>query len=201
MSNESLLKHIKEGGVFAYPTETLWGLGADIYNKSAVDKIFAIKERQTSKAVSVLVRDVHEAKKLAVIEPEVEKLLFALWPGPITFVLPAQSSLPENLAPNGKVGLRCSSDPVLRRLLEQLPNPIITTSANKSGEPPALSVADLKWLGRDVLVYQEDRVLPQSEGSTVVLVEGKKVKCLRAGDLPLAELREHLELYGFELFE
>jgi L-threonylcarbamoyladenylate synthase len=199
MEREQLFAHIKSGGVFAYPTETLWGLGADIYDQEAVQKIFELKGRELSKAVSVLVKNIEAAKQLAIIDKSVEGLMEELWPGPITFVLPAESTLPKILCPNGLIGMRCTSDPVLAELVSELPNPIITTSANKSGEPAAHSSQELRWLGEDVAVWRAEVVLSPSLGSTVLLVAGESLRCLREGDFPLEKIKQVAEQFDFEV--
>ena len=201
MERDQLFEHLKYGGVFAYPTETLWGLGADIFNQEAVQKIFELKGRELSKAVSVLVKDIEGAKKLAIIDADLERLMADLWPGPITFVIPAQSTIPPILCPNGLIGLRCTSDPELAELLQELPNPIITTSANRTGEPAAHSSQELRWLGEEVAIWRAHKVLAPSLGSTVLLVAGQTLRCLREGDLALSKIVETAQQYQFELVD
>lgn len=191
---DQVCKHLSEGGIIAYPTETLWGLGVDIHNETAVEKLFELKKRQSSKAISVLVRDVVQAHEVAVITPQIERLLYFFWPGPLTVVLEAQSEVSEKITGgSGFVGLRCSPRENLRKLQKRYPSPITTTSANVSGSPAALSKKDLCWLPQEILLYEPDVELQPSEGSTVVKIQGDCVEILREGDLDQKLLKKFSE--------
>lgn len=200
MKFENFYEHLRAGGVIAYPTETLWGLGADIYDDDALEKIFEVKGRDAAKAVSVLVRDVNEAKKIAEIDHDIERLLYLFWPGPVTAVLPAKAHVSKAVTGGrSSVGIRCSSHPLIREFLRGYENPITTTSANRSGEPAALSSAELSWLPKEVLCFPEE-VLKPSPGSTVLSFEdGRRVRVLREGAVKTDLVAEILAKFGFGL--
>lgn len=180
-------EHLKAGGILAYPTETVWGLGVDISNTAAIKKLFELKGRDTSKAISVLVGNIYEARRIAEIEPACERLMNVFWPGPVTFVVKAKKNIPmEITGGTGFVGLRCSNHPFVMDLVRELGCGITSTSANKSGEPPAQELlALLRWLPKDVLKvdWQEDRHGLESKGSTVVKIADGQLSLLRQGDV------------------
>lgn len=179
-----ILDHLESGGVIAYPTETLWGFGADITNENAVQKIFDIKGRDETKAMSVIVRDIDQAKELAYVDRQAEKLMEKLWPGALTLVLPKKDFVSATVTGGSSlVGLRCSPHETVKALLDQFKKPLITTSVNRAGEKPAQKREELDWLPEDVLIA-EGESNPESLGSTVVKVADGKVTILREGDLP-----------------
>lgn len=187
MKIENVVSHLKAGGIIAYPTETVWGLGVDISNPVAVKKLFNLKNRDTTKAISVLVGNIFQAKELAEIDLNLEKYISLFWPGPVTFVLKAKLSVPDEITgKTGFVGLRCSPHPFVSELTKKLGTAITSTSANKSGESPAQSEDDLlKWLPSEVMrvKWKEDRKGFNSLGSTVVKIENGKLSLLRQGDV------------------
>lgn len=187
MNIENVVSHLKAGGIIAYPTETVWGLGVDISNAVAIKKLFNLKNRDNTKAISVLVGNIFQARELAEVDPTLEKFISLFWPGAVTFVLKAKSLVPEEITgKTGFVGLRCSPHPFVGQLTKKLGTAITSTSANKSGESPAQSEDELlKWLPSDVMKveWKEDRKGFTSLGSTVVKIDGKKLSLLRQGDV------------------
>jgi len=176
--------HLESGGILAYPTETVWGLGADIRFPKSLEKIFEIKGRNEAKAMSVLVKDNYQAKQLAHVTPKIEKFLEVFWPGPVTFVLRCKASVPTVISGDtGYVGLRCSSHPFVRGLFRTFNGVITTTSANPTGQSAALKREDLSWLPGEVLCVDWMEPLAVSAASTVVKITDDKLECLRQGDL------------------
>lgn len=134
------LKVLREGGVILYPTDTIWGLGCDATNADAVRKIYAIKKRGDSKSLIVLVNSVAMLTRYVDNPPEVA-LQMAEWSEkPLTVVYDKGRSLAEGVASSdGSVGVRICSEPFCDELLNAFRKPIISTSANISGEnAPAL---------------------------------------------------------------
>ena len=194
---KEVIDHLKSGGIVAYPTETVWGLGVDACNDEAVQKLYELKKRQDSKAISILTANVVEARSLVHLNHEMEKFLSLFWPGPLTAVLSHKSTVSESITGGtGQVGLRCSSLRKIRELVEAYPSPVTTTSANISGTPAALSPKDLQWLPEEVLIWGDEE-LQESRGSTVISMNEKQVKVLREGDLSLDRVQEIAERYHF----
>lgn len=196
--------YIKSGKVIAYPTETIWGLGADASNEKALKRIFAIKGRDFAMPISILVRDIPMAEKFVEISNRTRELMQIVWPGPLTIVLPKKTQVSSLLtAGTDYLGLRCSDHPWVSELMWELDEPITTTSANLSGQKPATSQEELDWLPKDVLVV--DAVSQQNQsltGSTVlkILPDGG-YQILRSGDFPEKELLKILEFLGMSALQ
>lgn len=189
------LNKVKEtlvrGRVIAYPTETFYGLGVDVFNKEAIKRVFELKGREEGKPIPILVKD--RGMLLEVVEaipPLAEDLIKGFWPGPLTIVFNARPNLPTILTGGtGKVGVRVSSNPTAQRIVEAFGKPLTTTSANPSGQRPPTTV-------QEVVDYFRDRIeliidggpLPGRLGSTVVDVTGEGLVIMREGEVPPEEL-------------
>lgn len=174
------------GGMIAYPTETVWGLGVDASNESAIEKIFAVKGREFSAPISILVRDISVANEWVQISQKARSFLEIVWPGPVTVILPKKEHVsPLLTAQTPYLGLRCSDDPYAKELMFHLGRPITTTSANRSGETPALTKEELSWLPDEVQVVGQDNPGCSSrKGSTVLKIdENDEYSFYREGDL------------------
>ncbi len=130
---EKAREKIKNGEVIIYPTDTLYGLGADIFNEKAIKKIFEIKKRNIKKPISIMVSNYKDIKKLAFVSDKQEKIIKKLLPGPYTIILKKRKIVSDLLtAGSSNVGIRIPKNKFCRILSENLP--ITTTSANISGE-------------------------------------------------------------------
>lgn len=126
---------LKSGGVIVYPTDTLYGLGANAFDEKAVLKVFRIKKQDRDKPISVIVKDMKMARKIACIDSKVEKILSVIWPGPITVVLRKKDVAPYVLTGNGEtIAMRIPKNDFISALMNKLDFPITATSANISGE-------------------------------------------------------------------
>jgi len=139
---------LKRGGLVAFPTDTLYALGADALSPEAVDRVLAVKGRNRGKPVSVLVPSVDVARSLAAETTEhVWTMAAACWPGALTIVVRASTKLPRVLSGAGTIGLRLPGGNVAAAVLNALNGPVIGTSANKSGGPDP---ADAKTVQRAI---------------------------------------------------
>lgn len=121
---------IKNGGVIIYPTDTVYGLGCDIFNKEAVERIYMIKNETNTKLFSFICSDLKDISKYAKVSNFAYKSMKRLIPGPYTFVLPAAREVPKKLWTKRKtVGIRVPDNAIARTLVNALRNPIISTSA------------------------------------------------------------------------
>ncbi len=127
---------LKQGGVIIYPTDTVYGIGCDIFNKDALERIFAIKNDNNSKLFSFVCSDLKDISKYAKVSDYAYKSMKHLLPGPYTFILPAAKQVPKKLWSKRKtVGIRVPNNSVTLKLVELLGNPIISTSTtNRKGE-------------------------------------------------------------------
>jgi L-threonylcarbamoyladenylate synthase len=186
---------LKRGKVIVFPTETLYGLGADAFNGTAVEQVFELKGRNRQQPIPVLVADM---EMLRVVVDEIplgaRRLMDQFWPGPLTIVLPARKGTPEPLLnADARVGVRISSHPVATQLVRALGRPLTATSANRSGEEPARTLEEARrTFGQQIESYIAGGTLTSKAGSTVVEIDRNGLKVIREGDISAATLREVL---------
>jgi len=182
---------LRRGDVIVFPTETLYGLGADALNSSAVGKVFQLKGRDPNQPFPVLVSDRSMLESLVwQIVPLAEKLMARFWPGPLTLVLPARPNIPKPLVNSaGGVGVRISNQLVAQEILKMLGRPLTATSANPSGQPAAHSVTQARaYFSGKIEIFLDGGELASRTGSTIAEVVGNKIKIIRAGEITKSEL-------------
>ncbi len=181
---------LRSGGVIIYPTDTIYGLGCDITNKEAIDRILQIKGRSHNKPMSFVCADLTNVSKYAHVSNHAYRILKRHLPGPYTFVLPATRETPRILQTKRKtVGLRVPDHPVPIRLVQELGNPILSTSANRSDEDVLTDPEELKgMLGAGVDLMLECGRLPVMPSSVISLLDDR-VEILREGQGDLTDLR------------
>ena len=185
------LAALRAGDVIAFPTETLYGLGADALNPAAVEKVFQLKGRDAGNPIPVLVSDRAMLSRLVTeIPPVAEMLIDRFWPGPLTIVLPARKQLPAPLvSSSGGIGVRLSSQPIATELVKALERPLTATSANPSGREPARTLAEAKnYFSARIAVFIDRGALVSKTGSTVVQIIENRLKIIRAGEIERAAL-------------
>lgn len=188
---ERAVAHLREGQVIAYPTETIYGLGADVQERKAVKRIYDLKARDYGLPISILVSDLKMLRDVASEVPDrALPLMRKFWPGPLTILLPASQLIPKGLVTNtGKVGIRISSNPVAAALVETFGRPLTTTSANLSGFPPSLSVKHVqKYFGEKLPCIIDGGEVEPSRGSTVVDIGEETMRIIRDGAIPADEV-------------
>lgn len=171
------------GRVVAYPTETVYGLGALIGDPLAVGRILDIKGRDAAKGMIVLISGLAMASEVALLEEWQVEVLKRLWPAAVSVVLTARKGLNPFVAPNGKIALRDSADPYAKRLVE-LVGPITSTSANRSGREAAQSARDVLAQDLEVDAIIDGGHRPAGMPSTLVDFTKRPVVCLREGAVP-----------------
>lgn len=182
----------REGGVFLYPTTTLWGLGGDGRQESVLARIQHIKGRQSHQPFLVLVPSIESVLELATHIPQTaQKLMDQLWPGDLTLLLPARKDIPSALVgTEGLVGLRLPSHPVAKAISQATQGWLVSTSANPSGHAPPIALNQVSESIRE----QVDCVVnappqPSGKASSIVSVNGNDDVCLiRAGSVQTAVL-------------
>ncbi len=123
---------LKNGGVIIYPTDTVYGLGCDIFNKEALERIFSIKNDSQNKLLSFVCDDLKDISKYAKVSDYAYRVMKHLLPGPYTFILPAAKEVPKRLWSKRKtVGIRVPNNQIALTLVRELGNPIISTSVTK----------------------------------------------------------------------
>ncbi len=126
-----------QGGVIAYPTDTTYGIGCSIFSKRGLERIYQIKQREKKKPFSFICADISDVARYAKVSNYAFKILKRFLPGPYTFVLDASSVVPDLLTTKQKtVGIRIPDNRICLAIVRELGHPIVTTSANVSGEEP-----------------------------------------------------------------
>lgn len=132
---EKTIEALKNGGVILYPTDTIWGLGCDATNDEACQKLMDLKNRGAEKSFIVLVDSIQMLERYTVEFPPVCYELIDFATRPLTIIYPLVRNLSNHVkAADGSVGIRVTNDPICRKLIQQLKRPIVSTSANFSGE-------------------------------------------------------------------
>jgi len=179
---------LRRGEIVAFPTETVYGLGANALDASAVAKVFGAKARPRFNPLIVHVRNVEEAETYALLSATARKLAAAFWPGPLSLVLPRRTTCPiPDLVTAGldTIALRVPQHPVARALLEAAKLPIAAPSANRSGRISPTTAAHVQAELDDVpSMILDGGPCPLGLESTVVGVAGNSVTLLRLGALP-----------------
>jgi L-threonylcarbamoyladenylate synthase len=182
---------IRAGGVVVYPTDTLYGLGADPKNPGAVRKLFTIKGRQADQPILLLIKDPGEVRDWASeISPAAEGLMKKFWPGPLTLVFKARPEVMAELTGGtGTIGLRVPGNALTRQLLAALGAALTGTSANiSSRQPPRTAQEAAGELGGMVDLVLDGGRTEGSNSSTVVDVSADAVKVIREGAIPSREI-------------
>lgn len=198
--NEDELKDcintLKNGGIVIFPTETVYGIGANAYCKEAVKKIYDVKERPNEKPLSIMVPNIDEIKKYAEISDEnEEKIINKFMPGPITIILKRKHDVFDYVS-SGKdtIGIRIPDNNIILKILEGLNQPLVAPSANISGQPSGIDFNNiLKDFNGKVDIAINGGKPKLGEGSTIVqIVDGKPI-ILRQGKITLNEIRKCIE--------
>jgi len=187
------LQIIKQGGVVAFPTDTVYGIGVSVFSSESIEKLFIVKGRAAAKAIPVLIGDPAQLDLVAASASEAAlRLAQRFWPGPLTLVVSRHPSLPTVLSSLPTVGVRMPNHPVALRLLRQS-GPLATTSANLSGGPDPSSAQEvLSQLAGRIDLVLDGGPCPGGVPSTVVDCTSSDLRLLRPGPLSLEDLRQAL---------
>ncbi len=188
---------LRKGGLVAFPTDTLYALGADAREARAVERVIAVKGRAHGKPLSVLVPSVEACLRLAgALPPAVRELMQAFWPGALTLVVKATGAFPSALTgSSGTVGFRMPASAVARALLAEFGGPVIGTSANKAGgADPADAKTVQKAIGGQIALILDGGRVTLGVPSTVVDCTGTPARVLREGAISAARLRTRIPL-------
>ena len=184
---EQAARALASGGLVAYPTDTAYGIGCDIGNRRAIDRLYQLKRRERKKPLSVLCAGLMDVAAYAKVSNTAYRVLRRGLPGPYTFVLPAAHAVPRRLMPRRRtVGLRVPDHPVARALIEANGAALAGSSACREGEDPLLDPREIEAeFGHAVEVVLDAGPLPAARLSSVVDLCGDLPEVIRtgAGDL------------------
>ncbi len=184
---------LKNGGLIAYPTDTVYGLGASADIKEAVEKVYRVKGRPRNMALPLLLADVSWINKVAISVPEVARsLIEAFMPGALTLVLPKSATVSDVVSGGSyTIAVRIPAHPVAIALIKGLGNPLVGTSANLSGKPSPLTAGEVNsQLGDSIDLIIDGGRCPGGVESTVVDVTGEKPVIIREGAITGEELEK-----------
>lgn len=183
---------LRESGVIAYPTDTVYGLGAVVFNRSAVSTVFIIKGRKRDQALPVLVASETQLREVAAdVSDEAMALAKKFWPGALTLVMKRHPGLPLNVTGGGDtVAVRLPDHPCPQSLISACGAPITGTSANKHGGVNPTSAAEVqRQLGSRLSLVLDGGPSPLGEPSTIIDVTTSVPRVLRQGSISIEELR------------
>lgn len=190
---------LRAGGIVAVPTDTVYGIAADMALPDAIERLFAAKQRPPEKAVAVLLADAEQAGELGVVTPAASALAARFWPGGLTLVLPVrpEARLPRVLAGGAPtIGVRVP-DHATPRALAAVLGPLPTTSANRSGEADARDAQEiLDRLGESLAMVLDGGPIRGGPASTVVDCTLEWPSILREGAIPSSQIAAALSEIG-----
>jgi L-threonylcarbamoyladenylate synthase len=180
---EEVVDCLLEGGVIAFPTETVYGLAVDATNQAAVERLFAFKGRDRGKAITLMV---DSSKLLAAIAQnvttEIRRLMEAFWPGALTLIFQKRPGNFRHVSPGETIGVRLPDHSVPLAIMQALARPLACTSANLAGQPDARSADEIEaFFGDRLNALLDGGTLPQRPASTVVDVSREPFRVLRQG--------------------
>ena len=197
---EQAVTVLRRGGLVAFPTETVYGLGADATNAEAVARVFELKGRPSNNPLIVHVAGIEQAMALVSQWPATaEKLARRFWPGPLTLVLPRNDVIPDIVCAGGPtVAVRCPDHPVARALLEAFGSPLVGPSANKSGGVSSTTAEHVRASFGDRVQVLDGGPSERGIESTVVRIEGARATILRPGVVTHEQLAEVADVEAYE---
>jgi L-threonylcarbamoyladenylate synthase len=175
---------LQKGGLVAFPTDTVYGVGTLAFNGAAVGRIYIAKDRPDDKAIPVLIGTSTDLEKVTLEVPEAASRLAArFWPGPLTLVVPKHPDLPETVSATPTVGVRVPDHGLARKML-MAAGPMAVTSANISGKPsPSTAQEVLAQLSGRIALIIDGGKTPGGVPSTVVDCSGPEIRILREGPI------------------
>ena len=180
---QNLIDTLKSGGTILYPTDTIWGIGCDATNADAINKIFEIKKREKNKSMIILVESEKRLQDLVEV-PEMAWEIMDLSEKPVTIIYDNPKGLPkEILAEDGSIGIRLIKDDYLKKLIGKLNKPLVSTSANLSGDKSPMKFSDINQEiinSVDAIAEENHDKISEYSGSSVIRMwKDGRVKVLR----------------------
>lgn len=175
---------INNGEVIAFPTDTVYGLGVSAFNRQAIDRLYAVKQRDASKALPILIADVSNLRSVASLPTaEVKAIIEHFWPGPLTLILPRNPALPDNISPGSTIGVRIPDHPATREMLRNT-GPLAATSANISGQDETQTAQQVARMFMDKInLILDGGPAPGGTASTVLDCFSGQWQILRPGPI------------------
>ncbi|MCD6380854.1 MAG: threonylcarbamoyl-AMP synthase [Candidatus Odinarchaeota archaeon] len=188
---------VERGGVLAYPTDTVYGLGSNPYREDSVERIYRIKRRERSKPLPLLFDSMESIEKVAYVDDRIKRYLKRLWPGPVTFILKLKDRRLLNVTSGSPyVAVRIPKNEVALEVIKLSGGTLIGTSANRSGEPPCSDPNCVKRsIGEEIDILIDAGHQGVGIPSTIVRIGGDEVEILREGALKKEYIMEVLKSF------
>lgn len=190
----SAAEDIAAGNLIVYPTDTVYGIGADIYNEVAVKNLYLAKRRPFDMALSVAVADRKMMESVAILNETADKLIKAFLPGPLTIIIKKNPEVPDIVtAGSQKVGIRIPDHPIALEIAKRS-GPIVATSANIHFQPDAIDIGmATAALGNSVSTYIDAGHSPSGKPSTIIWIKDKEYEIIRQGPITEDMIKEVLQ--------
>jgi len=181
---EHIVTELVAGRLIVYPTETVYGLGCDPFDETAVKRAYMVKRRPFDMAMSVVVSDLAMMEELGVLDDRARKLVKKFMPGPLTIIVPKRPSVPDILtASTNEIGIRIPDHPVALELIKKF-GPLVTTSANVHSHRSPLTCQDaIDDLGASISVYIDGGPAKIGKPSTIVHFDDGEMSIIRQGTI------------------
>lgn len=190
---EEVIEALKDGELIVYPTETVYGLGANALDEAAVKKVYMVKRRPFDMPLSVAVRDLDMLEQVAVLDNRERKLVKKFMPGPLTLLVTKRPIVPDILTSASiEVGIRIPNHPFALKLIEKF-GPLTSTSANIHARPnPTTTTEVMQELGDAVRFYIDCGLPELGQPSTILQVNDGRVEIIRRGPITLEQIEATL---------
>jgi L-threonylcarbamoyladenylate synthase len=191
---DEAVRRLARGGLVAYPTETVYGLGADAFSAAGLEALLALKGRDAERGLSVLVPDADALARHAEPLPGAAARLAArFWPGPLTLVVPVTDARFAGVRTPFGVGFRCSPHPTAARLARAARNPVVSTSCNRAGAAPCARAEEVeREFGPELAILDGEPASGLAPSTVVAIAADGALARLREGAIPFAELERAL---------
>lgn len=181
---KNALAVLRNGGIILYPTDTIWGIGCDATSEEAVKKIYAIKEREDTKSMLVLIDEASRIPSYIDVMPEIAWDLIELTDKPLTIVYPGAKNLAKNLLSADKtVGIRVTGEAFTKKLIQRFKKPIVSTSANISGKKSPSNFSEIEEIIKNsvdyIVNFRQDDLLKYKPSSIIQLGIKGEIKIIR----------------------
>ena len=174
---------LKDGGLIAFPTETVFGFGVIYDNKDSYNRLIKVKRRPPEKPFTLMLSDLNQINDFAFVDERAEKLITRFMPGQFTIILKAKDTLPDYcVSKEGNVGIRIPDSNLIRELIRKVSKPLLVPSANKSGETPLTNSNDVVSIFADEIDAVISGKSISNIPSTIVMI-GEDVKIIREGQI------------------
>ncbi|MBT5201633.1 MAG: threonylcarbamoyl-AMP synthase [Thaumarchaeota archaeon] len=185
---EKAIQIVKQGGIVIFPTDTVYGIGCDPYNKESVKKVYNLKSREFSKPFPILVDSKETAKKIVEFDEITEKITEKFWPGPLTIILKlTDDKLKKSLNLEEKIAIRIPNNKCTLKLLKKC-NFLVGTSANISNQKSVSDPNECLKNMQDFDVFIDGGIIDSKGESTIIEIEDEKIKIIREGSLSKNEI-------------